>query len=457
MLIYARWISPEEYGGFVLLQVLISLGLVFGEFGIDTAVTKFIASTEKKTEHSIIVNTGLYFRAFSIVLISLLIFLFQDAVYTLLEGNVPERLLAYLPVMLLVEGFLSFYSSVLAGMIKFKELAIVNLIYSSTSFILTAILVIPLNMGVDGLVWARLIPSLLSLVYASAITQIKLSPQFDWACYKKMFKFGIPLYGNSLLGFAYSRANTFVIGYVFGPAEIAIFEFARRIPESLEMVYNSFKDVYFPYIVGFYANGAKDRVANMINQTNRLTCLLGGLGVLAAFGFAEWFFRLAFSEQYLASIPSFDVLMLVLIFTALDSNLGYSLTAIGDSDKPLFINIFRFSAVFALYFAFIPYFNIVGIALAALIGLVLVNPVNVFFLHRRKIGVDMAFYLKPIFLMAVSSLPLLLITNRLIATLLALPIFVAGNFLMKTLQREDFIIAQQQAKSLLSRLKQRAG
>lgn len=453
LFIYARWIPAEEYGGFVLLQVLIGLGLYFSEFGIDTAVTRFIAGTEDPTERRVVVNTGLYFRALCILLISALIFVLQDSVYKLLGGNIPKELLVFLPFMLLIEGLLSFYSYTLEGLLNFKVLAWISFIYGLTSFILTAVLVIPFGLGAYGLVWARLAPKFLCLILTIFATKIPLRLELNWERLRKMIKFGLPLYGNNLLGYGYSRADTIIIGYLLGPAEIAIYEFARRIPESLEMLYNAFKDVYFPFIVNLYASGARDKVASMVNHANRLTCFLGGAATLLAFGLGEWFFRLAFSEQYLSSVPAFGVLMVVLIFIAMDANLGYSLVAIGDSDKPLYINLVRFVVVLACYFLFIPRFNVVGAALSALIGLAVVNPINVFFLRRRALQISATVYLKPLLLLTLGYLALFLFEQKLIITPIVFTVYMAASLLLGALRTEDVQMAYQEAFKIISRLK----
>lgn len=452
MLIYARWMAPEDYGGFVLLQVLIKLGLTFGEFGIDTATTRFIASTEDVVERRKIVNSGLYFRALCMIVISLIVFLFQDNLYKILGGIIPKILLIYLPFMLLIEGLHAFYTRVLEGMLKFKILAIVSFVYGLSSLILTIVLVIPFNMGAHGLVWARLVPELLSLILSIAATRTKLLLEFDWNYFKKMFQFGIPLYGNNLLAFAYSRADTILISYFFGSVEVAIYEFARRIPESLEILYGSFKDVYFPYISKLYAGGFKQKVAETINHANRLTSFLGGLGVLLAYGFGEWFFLLVFSEKYLSSVPSFNILMVVLVFIALDSNLGYSLVAIGEPEKPLYINIFRFGVVFICYFLLIPRLNIVGAVLSSLIGLAIVNPINLFFIKRRLEQVRLDVYLKPLLLLAAGCSLYYLVSSNVLISLISIVVFIGGSYFLGTLRLADINIFRQEALKIQSRL-----
>lgn len=455
MLVYARWMSQEEYGGFVLLQVLISLGLSFGELGMDTVTTRFIAGTEDIRERRKIINTGIIFRALSMVLICILIFLFDDNLYQLMGGKVPQLLLLYLPAFLFVEGLLDYYAYILQGLLKFKSLAIINFTYGLTSLILTVILVIPLDMGAHGLVWARLVPNILCLIISIMAVQSGFRFEFDLEWFKRLFKFGLPLYGNKLLAFAYSRADTFVIGYFFGPAEIAIYEFARRIPESIEMLYTSFVEVFFPYITNLFSSKQFERISNMVNHANRLTAFLGGLAVILSFGLGDWFFRVFFSEQYLPSVPPFIALMVVLIFIALDSNMGYTLVAIGEQEKPLFINIIRFGIVLGSYFILIPMFQVVGAVIASLIGLAVVNPLNVFFLRRKQVEVSISAYVKPLFLLSLGLALYFVYESNIIIDLVFLVMFTVISFNSGILRREDLQLFQAEAGKLITRFNRR--
>jgi teichuronic acid exporter len=453
MLVYAHWMTQADYGGFVLLQVLLNLGVSFGEFGMDTGITRFIARTDDMDERRKFINTGLLFRIGCMILMSLIIFVFRDSLYQILGGYIPQQLLLYLPFLLVIEGLLSFYSFVLEGMLNFKILAIISFVYGLASLVLTVILVIPFGMGAHGLVLARLIPELLVLIIAILATKIKLLLEFDRDFFKRLFKFSIPIYGNNLLAFAYNRADTLIIGYFFGPAEIAIFEFARRIPESLEMLSNSFIAVYYPMISSLFGKGQKEKIADLINHTNRITGFLGGMLVILAFGFGEWGFRLLFSEKYMESVPAFTILMIVFIFKSLDSNLGYSLVAIGESAKPLFINLFRFGFIFACYFILIPRFKIVGAVLSSLIGLIVVNPLNVHFLLKQFIHVRMRDYLKPLFLMALGIIPFYFWGNNIPLSLVLLTAFCTGCYFWNIVRMEDIDIIRREAAKLLARFK----
>jgi O-antigen/teichoic acid export membrane protein len=64
-------------------------------------------------------------------------------------------------------------------------------------------------------------------------------------------------------------------------------------------------------------------------------------GTLVAVVFGRDVIRLLFSETYLPCYVPFVLLMVGLVLKVTENTLGYSLVAIGDSDKPLIVNAVR--------------------------------------------------------------------------------------------------------------------
>jgi len=399
MIIYARWIPEAEYGSFVLLQVIIGFAVSLSNLGTTTAAIKFIAGSEDERERYTLINSFLMFVAVMLIVSSVLILIFRNLIFQALGSALDSRFLIYLPLLLFIEGLLAGYGSVASGLFKFKLVSGVELTSSVSSIVITVVLVIWLGQGIMGVVWARVLSRLLSLLLGIWGLGLRPTLQVSYQKLKVLLKFSFPLFLNRILNFLFSRADTVIIGILLGPADIAFYEYARKIPESVNMMFESLLDVYYPYQSKLYANGEYKRVSSLLNHTNRLVTFLGALGALVAFGFGTVIYRTLFSERYLPSVPIFWVMMVGLIFTMLDSMLGYSLVGSGASDKPPIINVLRTIISFAAYFLLIPKVGAIGAALAGLISTMAVNPVNVLFLHRRYIVVNVLDYVKPLLIL----------------------------------------------------------
>lgn len=74
--------------------------------------------------------------------------------------------------------------------------------------------------------------------------------------------------------------------------------------------------------------------------------------------------------------------------------MGNSLVAVGESDKPVKINVLHSFVSLVSNILLIPSFGIIGAAISGMFGPIITNPLNYKFLHR-KLTVHAEAYLKP--------------------------------------------------------------
>jgi O-antigen/teichoic acid export membrane protein len=96
-----------------------------------------------------------------------------------------------------------------------------------------------------------------------------------------------------------------------------------------------------------------------------------------------------------------------------ENTLGYSLVAIGDSDKPLIVNAVRVVVSLLGNLFLIPGLGFVGAALASIVGNLAAIPLDILFLSRRKIVAGIRDYLKPVMVFGACGLVLLFIGSSL--------------------------------------------
>jgi O-antigen/teichoic acid export membrane protein len=141
--------------------------------------------------------------------------------------------------------------------------------------------------------------------------------------------------------------------------------------------------------------GDLKRAARLLNDSIRLVSATSILGTAIVLLWGEDLIRLLFSERYLPSAPIFTLLMISLCISLVGNALGTTLVAIGESNKPPLINLIHTTASLSGNLIFIPAFGITGAAIVSLAGPIMTNPLNVFFLLRRKLDVWVMSYLKP--------------------------------------------------------------
>jgi len=452
IMIYTRWMPKEDFGAFVLLQLIMSLVVTASGFGIDFSISKFIASSEDDEYKKRLINTAVYYRLVTLIMASVLVLFSKFVIESIWGASLLSHFLLYLPLLLVIETYASIYGAILAGNLRFTLAGLANIIYSIVSFILTIVFVIMLGQGVMGLIYARIISRGISLVYSYFASHPSHRLEFDWDILKKMLRFGFPLYINSFLNFGFTRADSLIIGGYLGTAEIAMYEVARKIPDSLEMLYNSFIHVYFPIVSKVHSAGDDQKVAKLLNYANRLLTLGGVIAAFLAFLFCQDIVLFLFSEQYLPSAPIFAVLVFGFVLIMLDANLGNTLVAIGESDKPAFINTARAILSLAGYILLIPAFGVIGAVISNMASTAIVNPINVFFLMRKKIRAWIPIYLKPIVLYFIFiQIVWLSGLDDFFWSISFILIFIFANFVLRVFTFDDINVIIKEIKSIVTR------
>jgi O-antigen/teichoic acid export membrane protein len=429
MIVAVRHLPIEDYGAFVLLLVIVGFLVELSSFGLDLAIPKFLATLEDQTQIRRLINSVVIFRGAIMLLMSILAIIAKDGLELLFGASLFLDLIIYIPVMVLAMGMYKLVYAVLQGMFNFKMMGFSDFFSSLLNFILVIALVIVFQQGIIGLIYAKTISFTVSTIVAYIAVPVSKRIELDVATLRKMIVFGFPLQVNYILTFIFLRMDTLVIATLLGPAQIAYYEIARKIPEHIVMAYDAFRTVYYPFIARMYAQGEVAKATRMINQSIRWLSLLATLGALIALLFGTEIITLLFSDRYLPSTDAFVLLMLALHLLLLDYTMGYSLVAIGDSNKPAIINVVRAIVGLASNLILIPIMGIVGAALASILGFAVANPLNVFFLRRRTLNVNFWIYLKPLvifgcFALAVTFFDLPTLFERLAVVLLFLVVCV---------------------------------
>ncbi len=452
MLLAVRHLPAEDYGAFVLLQVVAGFLVEISALGLTLSVPKFLADTEDRTIQSELVSSVIIFRIVTIAGISLVAVAARNTLLSLFDATLLLDLLLFIPVLVLTQGLAKLLRSILQGLFAFKMVGATDFISSLLNFVLVLFFVLLAHQSVLGLVYAKVISMGVSCVLAYLAIPVSKKWALNRALLTRVIRFGLPLQVNYILTFIFLRVDTLIIGALMGPAEIAYYEVARKIPENLTMAYEAFRVVFYPFIARFAANGESDKAASFINHSARWISLITIFGALIAFLFGHEIIVLLFTEQYLPSVPAFILLMASLNLTLIDYTLGYSLVAVGDSSKPMIINTLHTTTNLVGNLLLIPALGIIGAAISSILGFVVTNPLNVWFLRRRGIPADAMFYVKPILIfVACALLAAVLMPTLFLEKLLFAGLFLLGCLLLSVIVPADLMLLARETGAVLAR------
>jgi PST family polysaccharide transporter len=390
-MILARRLPPEDYGVYVLLTVSAQFLVQLSSFGLDLSLAKFIVSTEDEERKRRIVNSAICLRLATGCLVGLAAY-FGRSLLVSLFGTSLLLIAGYVSVLYFAQSFYITLRGALQGLYRFKRIGLADFILGITHFVLVVVLVLILQLGLIGLIYAKLISVSVACAFLYISIPVTKRIEADRSILKEMLRFGLPLQINDIIAVFYSRIDTLIIGMLLGPAEIAYYEMARMIPDALHSIYDSFRVVFFPFVSRFLAVGERIQVARMVNNSTRLLAVLSSFGALVALLFGNDVIRLIYSDKYLPSVSAFGVLLVVLSLSMVSNVLGTTLVAAGETNKPPLINTIHSAVSLVATLLLVLPFGIVGAALSRLIGTAVANPINLLFL-RRKLATSLTAYL----------------------------------------------------------------
>ncbi len=271
---------------------------------------------------------------------------------------------------------------------------------SILSLLFLLILVMFLGLGVRGLIYTRIISSLVTISYQLLPFYRKINLKFRKDIFKEVFCFGFPLGLNNILSFVFMRIDTILIGALLTPVQVASYGTASKIPDAIRQMFVSFRSVYFPNMSELFVRKQQKEAEKLLGTSLRLVSFIALFGTLVAVVFQTEIVKLLFSVKYLDCAPILPLLMVATSIGLISNVLGTSLVSAGYSKLPVMINIVDTVVNVAANVMMIPVFGVMGAAYAAILARAMTNPVNVWFLKKNGVRVNVSEYLKPVFIFA---------------------------------------------------------
>jgi O-antigen/teichoic acid export membrane protein len=222
-IVCAKLLTPYEFGIYNYILSIIFLLIIFGDFGISTATSKYVAEynlTNKEKLKGVLFSSGMIiFGLTTLITILTLIFgpsyLKDKYVYVL-----------YLLPSIFLAPMISLYDGIYRGLKRFKSLSIISLITGALS--LSFIYFFIKNYGLIGaLIAQNLFYFLLFLVLVIGYKEFHL--KVNGEVMREIGKYSL-LVGLSTVGyFLYTRIDILILGHFGFIEEISYYEIINKI------------------------------------------------------------------------------------------------------------------------------------------------------------------------------------------------------------------------------------
>lgn len=241
----AKLLVPYEFGIYNYVLAIVFFLIIFGDFGISTATSKFVAeynATDKEKLKLVLFNSGIIILAFT-VFVSLIVILFGK----FFLGDKYIYVLYTLPLIFLVP-MTSLYDGIYRGLKKFKLLSLISVIVGLISLSFVYILIIKFGM-IGALLSQNLFYLVLFIVFVFGYKEQKIT--LNKEILRHIFGYSF-LIGISSIGFyLYTRVDILVLGHFGYVEEIGYYEIINRLFIIITLPFLIFAQVIAPNISKF--------------------------------------------------------------------------------------------------------------------------------------------------------------------------------------------------------------
>jgi len=379
-IILARNLSVEDYGLYFAVFAFVSFVLFFRDFGLGSALIKYIAEYRVKSQHPEI-KTSIYSVFYSLLAFSLIygLLLFFGAPYISTYYFKDERallLLYFFIAYILFSALTIFLKSIFQGFQKIKTFSMVEVV--RMIFVLILILIfLKLDYNIYSPIFAQVISWILVFLMFLPFF-FKTFPYFKYrtknllSITKNLYSFGFAVTFTQIGSKIISRADTLMLTYFTSLTDVGIYNVV--LPSALLFLFfgTSISTILYPMVSELWAKKDKKRLSEGIQLVYKYTFIIAIPLFLAFFAFSQVFIRLMFGEGYIGGVLTFQILLLGILFYLVAGINNNILAGIGKPKIVTKIILLTAGINIILNLIMIPLFGISGAGIATSFSYVLV-------------------------------------------------------------------------------------
>ncbi len=299
-IVLARLLVPEDFGLVAMVMIFFELSSVFIQSGFAFALIR------EKEISEIDKSTTFVFNFVAAIFFYLLLFFSAPAIAQFFEQPILVWIIRVMGLNLIVESFAIIQHAVLTQQIDFKTQTKVRFIAVVSSGIVAIGLALS-GFGVWSLVGKIGVVTLVSTICLWIVSPWKLSIQFSWTSFRKLFGFGGKLLIEALIDKFFRQIVQVIIGKFFS---VSILGFYHQANSFCNLAANNFQQaiqkVTYPVLAKLQDNKVKLKAAYrqiLLMSTFIIVPVMLFMGIMA-----EPLIDLLIGEKWLPAVPFLQLL-----------------------------------------------------------------------------------------------------------------------------------------------------
>jgi len=368
-IILARLLSPEHYGTIALVTVFITILQTFVDSGFGNALI------QKKDADDVDFSSVFYFNITSCTI--LYIIMFFAAPYIAAFYKIPELIpiVRVISLKLIIAGLKNVQQAYVSRNMMFKKFFFATLIGT------VGAAVIGIAMAYMGFgVWALVTQQLFNLTVDTILLwiMVKWRPKkvFSFRRLKGLLSYGWKLLAVSIMNNLYNEARQLVIGKMYSPADLALYNKGRQFPDLfVKNINTSIDSVLLPAMSR--EQDTVEHVKAMTRRSIRISSFIMAPFMIGLALVSKPLIVFLLTEKWLPCAPFMSVFCLAFLFKPVNTANLNAIKAMGRSDLFLLIDVFKIAVGIITLIIAVPY-GTMAIALSFLISTVISTLINVF-------------------------------------------------------------------------------
>jgi O-antigen/teichoic acid export membrane protein len=192
--IYAYYLLPSEFGKLDIILVYTAVVLVGVLFELTNGVFRFYHDDSSPHYRRRLISTVTYYHIAVAALVALILSIFSDKISTVILGTpASANLIVISGITLLLNSAVTLPMNLLRLQNRPGIYCAISFMQIATAIGATVLFLSYLKLGIEGVLLARLVSLIPTLLFCSWIQRADLKPDFDFGLLTKVAKYAAPL------------------------------------------------------------------------------------------------------------------------------------------------------------------------------------------------------------------------------------------------------------------------
>jgi O-antigen/teichoic acid export membrane protein len=332
----ARELSVKDYGLFYAIFAFFSFFALFRDMGLNSALVKYIPEFKIKGDYKSIRSSIFFaflFQSIFALTVSTILFLFSDwfaaSYFKTSEAALPFKIMS---LWFFLMTFYWLFAACLHGFQRFSVLAPREIVWISTIFSLSFLLVGIWGQGVEGVTVAYVGGTVVAILYLWVFLRREIGrnhAQLSRGLAKRLLLFSLPVFLGGIGGTLLSYTDTLMLTHFRALRDVALYQVAQPLAGLLGYFSGAMVTVFYPTVSELWTRGERELLRDGINFLTKFAMAIVLPASLVLITFPDTAIRLVFGEGYLEGARALQLLALTGVISTLWGILTSVMAGIG--------------------------------------------------------------------------------------------------------------------------------